>query len=433
MAGDDPGRLEGIAMRMGSWLSALLVAGLAVGCATSSDEPEVEAPSAVDEAEKAEAQAVSTLGGRLEQALRAVDRGEDIEAARATFDAVIADRTATTDQRDEARLGLSRALEALGDDEGAVVAVETLLASHVEDGQFAARDAAEKRLRLLLTGKPEGDTYRLPRKDPLPPAAIAMSKLFDADADGRVLVDIAIFGGPGRTRSDAFEVADAKREEYALMLGKNGWVGQSISQSGNWLALPQVVAEKRADMPQANRSLLVFFYDLDNNRVPSRYDAYLPMPSDEIAAVLERGEGLVVARKREGAKPTIVIAAPRAGQLAAVEEAFAKMSELPYEPVKVPLKEGLMSEEIQSRVRGSFGEVRTCYEELLGRDRKAEGKLVLSFVIAADGKVSEASMTEGTTLEDRKLQECVLGHARKLTFPAVGKSTTVTYPIAMSP
>jgi hypothetical protein len=149
--------------------------------------------------------------------------------------------------------------------------------------------------------------------------------------------------------------------------------------------------------------------------------------------VLERGEGLVVARKREGAKPTIVIAAPRAGQLAAVEEAFAKMSELPYEPVKVPLKEGLMSEEIQSRVRGSFSEVRTCYEELLGRDRKAEGNLVLSFVIAADGKVSEASMTEGTTLEDRKLQECVLGHARKLTFPAVGKSTTVTYPIAMSP
>jgi hypothetical protein len=418
-------------MRMGTWMSAVTLGFLVVGCARAPEEVETEG--STEEAPKVEDQAAApAVAERLERAIRAVDRGENLDEARAGLEAIIEDKAATADQRDEARLGLSRVLEQEGNEEAAIAVVEELLAAHWEDNKFTAREAAERRLRFLLTGRQEGPSYRLPRAKALPPAATAMAKLYEADAEGRVLVDMYIFGGPGRTRSEAFDVADAKRDEYGS-LSKNGWVGQSISQSGSWVALPQAIAEKRADMPQADRSLVVFYFDLGDNRVPSRYDAYLPMPADEIAAALERGEGLVMARKREGAKPTIVIAAPRAGQLPLVEEAFAQMSELPYEAVKVPLSSKLLPEEIQARVRASWGSIRTCYEELLSRDATAEGKVMMNFVIGKDGKVEKASLGEETTLKDAKLEECILAYTRKLEFPATNESTMVRYPIAMSP
>lgn len=420
-------------MRMGTWMSAVMLGFFAFGCARGTEEAETEAPGTTEDAAKGEgAAATPAVAERLERALRSVERGEKLDEARAALEAIILDKAATGDQRDEARLGLSRVLEQEGNEEAAIAVVEELLASHWEDNKFASHDAAERRLRFLLTGRQEGPSYRLPRAKPLPPAAFALSKLYEPDADGRVLIDMYIFGGPGRTRSEAFDAADAKREDYGTM-SKNGWVGNSISQSGSWVALPQAIAEKRADMPQPDRSLVVFYFDLGDNRVPARYDAYLPMPSDEIAAALERGDGLVMARKREGAKPTIVIAAPRAGQLALVEEAFAQMSELPYEPVKVPLSSKLLPEEIQARVRGSWGSIRTCYEELLGRDATAEGKVMMNFVIGRDGKVEKASLGEETTLKDAKLEECILTFTRKLEFPATNEPTTVHYPIAMSP
>ncbi len=421
-------------MQMGTWMSAVMLGFFAFGCARGSEEVETEAPSTAEEAAKVEEQAAApAIAERLERSLRAVDRGEKLDEARAALEAIIADKAATGDQRDEARLGLSRIFEQQGNEEAAIGAVEELLAAHWDDSKFAAREAAERRLRFLLTGRQEGPTYRLPRSKPLPPAATAMAKLYEADAEGRVLVDMFIFGGPGRARSEAFDVAEAKREEYGVALSKSGWVGQSISQSGSWVALPQAIAQKNTDMPNADRSLIVFYYDLGDNRVPTRYDAYLPMPSDEIAAVLEAGQGLVMARKREGGKPTIVIAAPRAGQLPLVEDAFAQLSELPYEAVKVPLSTKLLPGEIQARVRASWGSIRTCYEELLSRDATAEGKVMMNFVIGRDGKVETASIGEETTLKDAKLEECIVSFARKLEFPATSEPTTVHYPIAMSP
>ena len=157
------------------------------------------------------------------------------------------------------------------------------------------------------------------------------------------------------------------------------------------------------------------------------------MPSAEIAATLEQGEGLIAVKKREGGKPSIVLAAPRAGQLALVEDAFSKMAELPETPVKIALPDGLMPEEIQARVRASFGEVRACYESLLERDKTAEGKILLEFVIAADGKVERAVFGDDTTIKDAKLESCVLASVRKFEFPAVGKATTVKYPVVMTP
>ena len=418
-------------MRISRWMSLLLVNLGAVGCQTEADQTETEAP--VTQRELTEQETSGSVAERLERALRKLDRNEDLADAHAVLEAVLANRPATIEQRDEARLGLSRALEAQGDEEGAVAAVEAILAAHTEDGHYPARDAAEKRLRLLLTGKPEGETFRLPRDKPLPPVTSALAKLFEPDVDGKVLVDIYLFGSPGRARSDVFDVAEAKREENAFNLSASAWVGQSVSQSSSWTSLPQAIAEKRQDMAQADRSLLVFYFDLGDNRVPSRYDAYLPLPSAEIAAVLESGQGLVAMRRREGAKPTIVIAAPRGGQLATVEEVFAKLEELPSTPVKVPLGDGLLPGEIQGRVRAKFGVFRACYEELLSRDKEAQGKVEVELVINGNGGVERAAVSGDASLLDGKLQTCVLDGFQGLSFPAVGKETKVRYPLVMTP
>ncbi len=417
-------------MQMVRWsgVGALVLGGVAC----SAEVGEQRAPGEESAAEPAST-APSAVADRLERAVRAVDRQEDLPRAKAELEALITEPSATRDQKDEAALGLSRALELSGDHEGAVEALEELLGAH-GDAQFPAFKPAERRLRLLLTGKPEGETLRLPRATPLPPMASALAKLYERDGDGRVLVDMAIFGSTGRPRSDAFDAADAKRDEYGNSVQSTAWVGQSITQSGSWTSLPQTIAEKRADMPQADRSLLVFYYDLEDNRVPSHYDAYLPIPSEDIAAALQSGDGLVVARERKGGKPTIVIAAPRPGQLFVVEDAFAKLDSLPLEPLRVELTEGLQREEIQARVRTVFPDARRCFEELLGRDPKANGKVDLTFVIRNDGTIDALAVGPDSTLGDATLQTCILDATRKLRFPAFqGKTVTVKYPIAFSP
>jgi hypothetical protein len=410
------------------WVSVVMM-GL-LGGACEAQEPSEQG----EDSPKAEAQEApgTAVGVKLERALRAIDRGEEIAAAAESLEAILADPTASEDQRDEARLGLSRTLELSGDDDGAAEMVEAVFTAHGDDDEFPARDAAEKRLRTLLTGRAQSEELRLPLAEALPPQAYALANLFEPDAEGRVLVDMAIFGGPGRGRSRLFDAAEAKRERLYTSVGATGWIGQSITQT-EWTSLPKMRAETRPGMPQPDRSLVVFFFDLENNRVPSRYDAYLPMPSDDIVARLERGEGLIAAKKRPGTKPTIVLAAPRGGQLALVEEAFAKMDHVPFEAVTVPLPEGPTRDEIQATIRGRFKEIRLCYQDLLARDPIAQGKLDLHFAITPAGTVQNAVMAETTTLTDARLHRCVLDSVAKLSFPETGKKTTVKYPLEMTP
>jgi hypothetical protein len=69
----------------------------------------------------------------------------------------------------------------------------------------------------------------------------------------------------------------------------------------------------------------------------------------------------------------------------------------------------------------------------LKRDNEASGKIIIDFQITAEGKVDRASFGDETTLKDRKLEACVLASVQKFEFPAVGKSTTVKYPVVMTP
>jgi DNA-binding response OmpR family regulator len=290
----------------------------------------------------------------------------------------------------------------------------------------------ERALRFLLTGHEKEQDVRLPSTVATTPIANALQRYFEEDEAGRVLIDVYAFGMGPRTGQGVYDIAEAKRSVLEQDLTAKVNIGRSIS-AGDWIALPRALGEKRADMPHPDRSLLVFYFDLGDKRVPSRYDAYLPLPSEEIVARLERGEAFVAARERQNARPTIVLAAPRAAQLELVEAAFNKMTELPLEPVAVPISAGLLPSEIQGHVRRARGTFAACYEDALKRVPTLSGALTLNYEIDGRGRVNKLTL-EPSGLDEQGLLSCVREAAEKIEFPATGgPSIMVRYPLQMTP
>ena len=71
---------------------------------------------------------------------------------------------------------------------------------------------------------------------------------------------------------------------------------------------------------------------------------------------------------------------------------------------------------IQRVIRGKKNEMRACYEGQLKSNPTLEGKLVIRFVIAADGTVASVQ-EENTTLSDEVMKACVMNVIRGLFFP----------------
>ncbi len=79
---------------------------------------------------------------------------------------------------------------------------------------------------------------------------------------------------------------------------------------------------------------------------------------------------------------------------------------------KVPLT----LDTIRDVVHEHRAKIRQCYDGSAAAKKKLGGKLVVHFVIAADGKVSEASVKEAT-LDDEGVQGCVLAEVKSWSFP----------------
>ena len=85
-------------------------------------------------------------------------------------------------------------------------------------------------------------------------------------------------------------------------------------------------------------------------------------------------------------------------------------------------------------VKRHLNAIRHCYQRALRRDPDLAGKVVVEFVIAADGTVSSAEI-EPTTLGHRRTEECVRKRILRMTFPAPagGGTVVVRYPFLFSP
>jgi len=95
---------------------------------------------------------------------------------------------------------------------------------------------------------------------------------------------------------------------------------------------------------------------------------------------------------------------------------------------------GSLSREVIRRViQRHIGEVRQCYEEGLNRDATLTGRVVVRFIIAANGRV-EHSLVHETTLGDPRVERCIAQAVRSWTFPAPegGGIVIVTYPFVLT-
>ena len=81
-------------------------------------------------------------------------------------------------------------------------------------------------------------------------------------------------------------------------------------------------------------------------------------------------------------------------------------------------------------VKARAGVFKACYQKELNRQPGLGGKLVIHFVIAADGSVKNAS-TQGGTLRNDGVESCVKSNIMRLKFPAKG-GAIVNYPFVFT-
>jgi hypothetical protein len=364
----------------------------------------------------------------VEQALADVDTGKSPEASRASLGALLADPTVPKEDRARVALALATLDERAGRKDDAV--------SHVEEAIALGNDDAEKRLRVLLTGSEGPSPWARRAGEPIvAPSAVALSRYFPAATpDRRVEIEIQSFGTQsGATDLGTFAVGDALRQKAIESCGICDEVRTSIhthsSSSGSWSAIPRYA-------PLLENALVVLFVDQET-MVPARYAKWLAVPSEEIQAAFDRGEGLVAVKERPGAPPLVTLAAPRPSQLLTVEAKLAAMSELPKTPVAIKLAAGISPQEIRSGVRARFGAFRQCYDAFLGRKPGAGGKVEMSYAIRGDGSLDDVRVALDPALDEPELRACTEKAAASLRYPRWSKDasarTTVKYPIVFSP
>jgi hypothetical protein len=93
---------------------------------------------------------------------------------------------------------------------------------------------------------------------------------------------------------------------------------------------------------------------------------------------------------------------------------------------------GLTKEEIDRVVKSRSGLIKACYQKELNRTRGLGGKLVVNFVISADGTVKSTRIEGGkSSLRNNEVESCVRSNIQRLKFPAKGGGV-VNYPFIFS-
>jgi hypothetical protein len=168
-----------------------------------------------------------------------------------------------------------------------------------------------------------------------------------------------------------------------------------------------------------------------------------PARASEPPAALRKPEGQRRAFDRLRADAVRRRAAERNGtlpdQAAALAPAPASGPAAPSVP-PTPEEQEHRRQYIRDAVREQYFPIaRSCYEELLARQPRAAGKVVMSFAIVGDGDagvVDRVELGEGTTMDDPEFTTCMRESMYSTVFeppPPGQRETTVVYPIELAP
>ncbi len=109
---------------------------------------------------------------------------------------------------------------------------------------------------------------------------------------------------------------------------------------------------------------------------------------------------------------------------------------LPAQPVKlgtISVSGGKLEPEIVRRVvRQRLPQLRYCYDTRRNQNPALQGKVVLQWVINAEGNVEKAEAT-ASTHADAALDACLVGRVKGMQFPKPEGPVTVMLPLSLSP
>ena len=91
-------------------------------------------------------------------------------------------------------------------------------------------------------------------------------------------------------------------------------------------------------------------------------------------------------------------------------------------------------EYIRRIVHRHMNEVHFCYERQLAQKPDLQGRVAVQFTIAGTG-AEKKSKVVNSTVNDKKVEDCIANAVRRWTFPQPcdGEETTVTYPFQLNP
>jgi hypothetical protein len=95
-----------------------------------------------------------------------------------------------------------------------------------------------------------------------------------------------------------------------------------------------------------------------------------------------------------------------------------------------PLVVGYDKELVRKVIRDHEAQIRYCYEQELQRNPKLEGKVAIRWTINPDGRVSNLQLDGATTLDDKRVQDCMMSRIATWEFPKPkgGGIAIITYP-----
>ncbi|AZZ35670.1 hypothetical protein CIK05_02265 [Bdellovibrio sp. qaytius] len=91
---------------------------------------------------------------------------------------------------------------------------------------------------------------------------------------------------------------------------------------------------------------------------------------------------------------------------------------------------GIDKDAVRNAMRTHVPQYKECYDAEIKKNKKLEGKVVLRWMINGDGQVEEEKI-QTTTLNNKKVEKCLLNVLSKTTFPKpdAGAIADVSYPL----
>ncbi|MEY3903399.1 MAG: hypothetical protein RL189_2705 [Pseudomonadota bacterium] len=103
-------------------------------------------------------------------------------------------------------------------------------------------------------------------------------------------------------------------------------------------------------------------------------------------------------------------------------------------PAKKPAEGHLSREEVEGVIRSNLPQIKACYERSLQTNPNLKGRIMTSFEIGANGRVSRSEIAN-STLNHPPTEQCVAQSIKQWQFPMPrgGGNVRVNYPFTLGP